>query len=59
MACGVPVKIFNIRDVYEMIKFAADSRLHLTSVGNFNCEARVVHWLGLDYTFANLLFVKK
>jgi SAM-dependent methyltransferase len=59
-ACGVPVKIFEPADLVEMLGFAADNGLALTgSSPEFKCSEKVVHWLGLDYTFANLLFTKR
>jgi SAM-dependent methyltransferase len=56
-ACGVPVKIFGLKDVALML-LAAEEAGFIASVPKLKCEEKVVHWLGLDYTFANLLLKK-
>jgi SAM-dependent methyltransferase len=57
-AFGVPVKIFSRDDVTRMVRYASDVRLNLTSPLDLSCKDRVVKWLGLEYTFANLLLCK-
>lgn len=58
MAFGSPIKVFTADDIAEMIEIARDSGLILTGNAQFNCKDKVVNWMGMDYTFINLLFKK-
>ncbi len=57
-AFGAPVKIFTRDDVMQMIIFADGMGLTLTREPTFAAEIPTVNWLGLDYTFYNLLLHK-
>jgi SAM-dependent methyltransferase len=58
-AFGVPVKIFNRADVVGMVHFAEHHGFELTGELELGCKDRVVNWLGLEYTFFNLLFRRR
>ncbi len=58
-AFGVPVKIFSEGDVVRMIRYANDVGLDLSGPVDLACKDRVVKWLGLEYTFCNLLFQRR
>lgn len=62
-AFGAPVRIFNKADVCNMIEFANRCDLILSErasrvIPRVLCGDKVVKWLGLEYTFMNLLFRK-
>lgn len=57
-AFGSPVKVFTKHDIINMIIIAKKYGLELTSNVDFECDQRVVNWIGMDYTFINLLFCK-
>lgn len=59
-AFGAPVKVFTADDIQELIKSAEKCGFRLTSPlpSNLSCEEKVVNWIGMDYTFINLLFQK-
>jgi hypothetical protein len=57
-AFGAPVKVFTMQDIVDMIKTAAQYGLEITSNVDLSCSERVVNWIGMDYTFINLLFRK-
>lgn len=60
VAFDVPVKIFDQYDVLNMVGSAADHGLFLFNDRvDLAAQDRVVNWIGLDYTFINLLFHKK
>jgi SAM-dependent methyltransferase len=59
MAFGVPVKIFSPSDIEDMLKVAARNGLEPTSVVNLGCAKKTIEWIGLEYTFINLLLSKK
>lgn len=59
MAFGAPVKVFNKPDVMTMALFAHQFGLHLTKVPVFECKEPLVKWMGLEYTFFNLLFQRR
>lgn len=57
MAFGVPVKIFSAHDVVQMVRIAGKCGLVLDQCRlDLACKDPVVKWLGLEYTFCNLLF---
>lgn len=56
MAFGAPVHVFDKFEVLDMIGLADESGLVLDSDFETTCGDRVVKWLGLEYTFMNLLF---
>jgi SAM-dependent methyltransferase len=61
MAFGAPVRIFTKDDVTSMIALAARIGLTLprrTPPPKFDVKTPTVNWLGLDYTFYNLLLQK-
>ncbi len=55
---GVPVKIFTPAEVMEFIGYASNLGLTLAANSDLTCEQKVINWLGLNYTFCNLLFRK-
>jgi SAM-dependent methyltransferase len=57
-AFDAPVKIFAPAEIYNFVSYA--NRLGLDVIGDFDlrCRDRVVNWIGLDFTFFNLLFRK-
>ncbi len=59
VAFGVPVKIFSRTDVLNMVHYASDVGLDITGSLDLTCRHRVVKWLGLEYTFCNLLFYRR
>lgn len=58
MAFGAPVKVFTAPEIAELINMAKTQGLEITSNVDLSCDQRVVNWLGMDYTFINLLFRK-
>lgn len=58
-AFGKPVKVFDKNDIESMIRIAREYNLHLTTYPSLECQEKVVNWIGMDYTFINLLFTKK
>lgn len=60
MAFGAPVRVFDANDICHMINIAAPLDLRLTWGGlpDLSCNERVIEWLGMRYTFLNLLFWK-
>lgn len=59
LAFGVPVRIFNLHDVSEMLMDAQLIGFDLMDDSwTFQCGDPVVKWLGLEYTFMNLLLRK-
>ena len=59
-AFGAPVRIFSANDICCAVNEAATLGLHLTCGGlpQLLCADRVIKWIGLEYTFLNLLFRK-
>lgn len=57
-AFGVPVKIFTANDVMQMCIYAQTCGLHLMKRPDLSCKERPVKWLGMEYTFFNLLMRK-
>lgn len=61
-AFGAPVRVFDMLDVLKMVEFANDRNLILAGRAHktlqLRCQDKVVKWLGLEYTFMNLLFRK-
>jgi SAM-dependent methyltransferase len=55
-AFGVPVKIFEREEISQMVDHAASVGLAVEGEIGLECEELVVSWLGLSYTFLNLLF---
>jgi ubiquinone/menaquinone biosynthesis C-methylase UbiE len=58
-AFGAPVKVFTSIEILELVEAAKKYNLELTSDVELICDQRVVNWIGMDYTFINLLFCKK
>jgi glycosyltransferase involved in cell wall biosynthesis len=56
MAFGEPVQIFNNDEIRLMVYEAHRLGLSLDGDMDARCGERVVNWLGLDFTFLNLLF---
>ena len=56
MAFGAPVKVFATREILDLLKYAKLHDLVLTGDFDLRCREPVVHWLGMDFTFLNLLF---
>ncbi len=59
MAFGVPIKIFSSDDVIQMLRYAGEFGLEVTSPLDLTCKDKVVKWMGLEYTFCNLLFKRR
>jgi len=57
-AFGAPVKIFTAQDMNDMITIAQANGLEIRSPLRLQCEDKVVSWIGMDYTFINVLFEK-
>lgn len=55
-AFDVPVKIFDHFEIAQMTETARAVGLAVTSGVHLGCTDRVVNWIGLDYTFINLVF---
>lgn len=55
MAFGVPVKIFDANDVMQMAVYAAQLGLHVMKKPDLIGKDAPVEWLGMKYTFMNLL----
>ena len=58
VAFDVPVQIYSADDIHNLVRIAAENGLELVGDLETACEQRVVSWIGLDYTFMNLLFKK-
>lgn len=60
MAYGVPVLIFSEQEIRKAIDIAASFGLDLTEEPkiDFKCEEKTVSWMGFNYTFIVLAFVK-
>ena len=59
IAFGAPVKIFDAAAVRDFISQAKCLGLKVTSAPDLRCRERAVSWIGLEYTFLNLLFLRK
>lgn len=57
-AFGSPVKVFTAAEIVDMIQTAKRYGLEIASNVDLSCNQRVVNWIGMDYTFINLLFRK-
>lgn len=57
-AFGVPIKIFTELEVMQMAIYAKTCGLSLMKRPIFTCKERVVEWMGMSYTFMNLLMRK-
>lgn len=58
MAFGAPIRMFNAIDVLSIIAYAQSIGLRATSVPSLACRDPLVKWMGFEYTFCNLHFVK-
>lgn len=59
VAFGAPVRVFSGADIRKLIDVARVFGLvPTTDVVDLRCQDRVVEWIGLAYTFINLLFRK-
>jgi SAM-dependent methyltransferase len=58
MAFGVPIRIFTEQDVMMMVIFAGECGLNLMKKPVLECKAAPVEWMGMRYTFMNLLMKK-
>jgi len=58
MAFGSPVKVFSAANILEMMELAREAGLEPTGNIDLSCEQRVVNWIGMDYTFINVLLRK-
>lgn len=58
LAFGAPVKVFTANDVVDMVRMAQEAGLQVTGNIDLSCKQRVVNWIGMDYTFINVLFRK-
>jgi hypothetical protein len=54
MAFGAPVKVFDITDIRNLLLCAGGFGLRARDV-DLTCHDRVVTWLGMQFTFLNLL----
>jgi SAM-dependent methyltransferase len=57
-AWGAPIKIFTAQDVMLMTVFAKEVGLDLMRRPVLNCKHAPVEWMGMRYTFMNLLMKK-
>jgi SAM-dependent methyltransferase len=57
-AFGAPIKIFTANDVMQMAIFAKEVGLDLMKRPVLNCKEAPVEWMGMRYTFMNLLMKK-
>lgn len=55
MAFGAPIKIFTAQDVMQMAIFAKECGLDLMKRPVLACAGAPVEWMGMQYTFMNLL----
>ena len=58
-AFGAPVKVFTSDDIRLLVKQAESIGLRMTGSIQLGCKDRVVNWIGMNYTFINILFEKK
>jgi len=58
LAFGSPVKVFTTQEIVDLLNIAKNYGLEITSNVDLSCKDRVVNWLGMNYTFINLLFRK-
>lgn len=58
-AFGAPVKVFDKNDIISIIEKAKGLGFELTTNCDLNCKEKTVEWIGMQYTFINLLFQKK
>lgn len=58
MAFGVPIHIFDENEVMQMAIYASQCGLHLMKRPSLKGKLPVVEWMGLNYTFLNLLMKK-
>lgn len=57
-AFGSPIRIFTANDVMQMAIFAKEVGLDLMKRPVLNCKNAPVEWMGMRYTFMNLLMKK-
>lgn len=57
-AFGAPVRVFDALDMHGVIGLAEMVGFKLTSAVDLRCQDRTVNWIGLSYTFINVLFRK-
>jgi SAM-dependent methyltransferase len=57
-AFGLPFTIFSPERVEQLIQLSSSVGLSVAGDVDLACQERVINWLGLNYTFANLLFCK-
>lgn len=57
-AFGVPITIFTADDVMKMALYAKTCGLNLMKRPILECRGRPVQWMGMEYTFMNLLMMK-
>lgn len=57
-AFGVPIKIFTKDDVMQMAIFAHQMNLRISTIPEFGCGDPLVKWMGMEYTFFNMLLRK-
>lgn len=58
MAFGAPIRIFTKEDVMQMVIFANGMGLDVVTQPVLETTKPIVNWMGLDYTFFNLLMRK-
>lgn len=57
-AFGAPVRVFDAMETRDMCSYAHEIGLSEPSRVHYDCKDPVVKWLGMEYTFMNLLFEK-
>jgi SAM-dependent methyltransferase len=57
-AFGVPIKVFTAAEVMMMVIYAGECGLDLMKKPVLNCKHAPVEWMGMRYTFLNLLMKK-
>ena len=59
MAFGAPVKVYDQLQIDGIVRVAESCGLRLTGRLDLRCGQRTVQWLGMEYTFINLLLRKE
>lgn len=58
-AYGVPVFIFSRDEIVQAIQCAARAGFDITSEPDLECQDKTIDWMGFQYTFIVLCFVKR
>jgi SAM-dependent methyltransferase len=58
-AFGVPVKVYTKDEILAIYRLAQDIGFKVPNEPNLQCNERTVSWIGMNYTFFNMLLQKK